>query len=123
MEFAVFYIITCLFMGFSTWIAGLQWCGADGVQSFLKLIFVERPFILVSTIAIFVISGVHMHIGKSFFNITYFENGIIWLSTSWVSFAVLWLAYGLKPSLWELVGSAFGQVGLFIALIGRAASN
>ena len=120
MDIALFYALTCAFMAFSTWIAGLQWCGANSVGQFLSLIFWERPLILVSTVLIFVLSGVHMHIGKAWFNISYFENGIIWLSTSWVSFVVLWLAYGLKPSIWELVGSAFGQIGLFIALIGKA---
>ena len=123
MELLAFYAVTCMFMAFSTWIAGLQWSGANGTGEFLNLIFREKPFILLAALGIFVISGVHMHVGKSFFSISYFENGIIWLSTSWVSFLVLWLAYGLVPNRWEVISLVFGHMGLLTALIGRAAEK
>ena len=119
MKFVLFYLITCAFMAVSTWISGLQWSGANGVKEFLFMIFRDKPGILLVTMIIFIIGGIHMHIGKSLFGITYFENGIIWLSTSWVSFVVLWLAYDIVPNRWELAGSCIGQLGLLVALYGR----
>lgn len=119
MELLAFYAITCLFMACSTWIAGLQWTGANGVSEFLTMIFKDKPYILLSVILIFIISGVHMHIGKAWFGITYFENGVLWLSASWVSFVVLWLSYGLVPNKWEVLSLVVGHVSLMIALIGR----
>lgn len=120
MKLLLFYAITCVFMAASTWISGLQWSGANGVKEFLLMIFKDKPGILFATMIIFIIGGIHMHIGKSLFNVTYFENGIIWLSTSWVSFVVLWLAYDIVPNRWELAGSCLGQLGLLVALWGRS---
>jgi hypothetical protein len=120
MKMLIFYMITCGVMAMSTWLSGLQWSGADGVKEFLLLIFRDKPVILFGTILIFILGGLHMHVGKAYFDISYFENGIIWLSTSWVSFLVLWLAYDILPNRWELIGSCMGQFGLFIALYGRS---
>ncbi|MCL1890356.1 MAG: hypothetical protein FWF99_07660 [Desulfovibrionaceae bacterium] len=122
MKLLAFYLITCAFMAFSTWLSGLQWTGANGIGQFLNLIFRDKPLILAAAVSIFVLSGIHMHVGKSFFSISYFENGIIWLSSSWVSFLILWAVYGLVPNKWEVVGLVLGQAGLFAALVGRAAS-
>jgi hypothetical protein len=113
-------MITCVIMATSTLISGLQWSGANGVKEFLLMIFRDKPSILFGTILIFILSGIHMHIGKAYFNVSYFENGIMWLSTSWVSFLVLWAVYDILPNRWELLGSVMGQCGLWIALYGRA---
>ncbi len=123
MELLAFYAITCAFMAFSTWMAGLQWTGANSVGEFFSLVFRDKPYILLAVILLFVISGVHMHVGKAWFGISYFENGILWLSSSWVSFVVLWLAYGLIPNRWEVLSLVFGHISLLIALIGRASET
>lgn len=120
MKILFFYMITCVIMATSTLISGLQWSGANGVKEFLLMIFRDKPSILFGTILIFILSGIHMHIGKAYFNVSYFENGIMWLSTSWVSFLVLWAVYDILPNRWELLGSVMGQCGLWIALYGRA---
>ena len=122
MKLLAFYLITCAFMAFSTWLSGMIWTSANGIGQYLSLVFKDKPLILLAAVSIFVFSGIHMHLGKAFFSISYFENGIIWLSSSWVSFLILWAVYGLIPNKWEIISLALGQAGLFTALIGRASS-
>lgn len=119
MEIASFYLIACLFMAVSALLSGIQWNEASGVQEYLRLLFVHKPFIILITIVIFVLAGVMMQIGKHHFNLSYYEISIIWLATSWVSLATLWLASGIKPSPTELIGIVFCHVGLAVSTFAR----
>jgi hypothetical protein len=118
MSVFLFYLIACLLMGLSALLSGIQWSEADGVGQYLQLL-VEKPFIVVVTIAIFIMSGILMQIGKFHFKLSYYEISIIWLATSWVSLATLWLASGIKPSWTELIGIVFCNIGLAISTLGR----
>lgn len=115
MKVTVFYFIACVFMGISALLSGIQWNEANGVREYLRLVLVNKPFIILTTIIIFILAGVMMQIGKYHFNLSYYEISIIWLATSWVSLATLWLVSGIQPSGKELIGIAFCHIGLFIS--------
>lgn len=119
MDVALFYGIACLFMAVSSLLSGIQWNEANGVREYLKLVFLNKPFIILVTILVFVLSGILMQIGKHYFRLSYYEISIIWLATSWVAMATLWLASGIKPSLSELIGTVFCHVGLVVSTITR----
>lgn len=119
MEVAVFYLVACLFMAISAILSGIQWNEANGVHEYIRLVFVNKPFIILITVIIFVLSGILLQIGKFHFNLTYYEISIIWLSTSWVALATLWLVSGIKPSWAELIGIIFCHMGLGISTIAR----
>ena len=121
MEVALFYGVACLFMGISAILSGIQWNEATGVHEYLKLVFVNKPFIILITVIIFVLSGMLLQIGKFHFNLSYYEISIIWLATSWVALATLWMVHGIKPSWPELIGIIFCHVGLAISTIARIA--
>jgi len=119
MEVAAFYLVACLFMGISAFLAGMQWTEANGVQEYLRLVLLHKPFIIAITVIIFLLAGIMTQIGKFHFNLSYYEISIIWLATSWVSLATLWLANGIKPSWTELIGIVFCYIGLAISTLGR----
>ncbi|MDD5204927.1 MAG: hypothetical protein PHS17_05875 [Desulfobacterales bacterium] len=119
MEVAVFYVVACLFMGISALLSGMQWNEASGVQEYLKLMFVNKPLIILITVAVIILSGILMQIGKVYFNLTYYEISIIWLATSWVGLATLWVFSGIRPSTSELIGIFFCHLGLGISTIAR----
>lgn len=119
MDMALFYAIACLFMAVSALLSGIQWNEANGVREYLKLVFLNKPFIVPVTIVVFVLSGVLMQIGKLHFHLSYYEISIIWLATSWVGLATLWVANGIRPSASELIGIAFCHVGLAVSAIAR----
>ena len=122
MNIAVFYLIACLFMALSAILSGIQWSEANGVREYLRLILLNKPFIVLATVAIFILSGVMMQIGKFHFRLSYYEISIIWLATSWVSLATLWLVNGIKPSWNEFIGIVFCHVGLGISTVTRISS-
>ncbi|MEN6436955.1 MAG: hypothetical protein ABFD97_00050 [Syntrophobacter sp.] len=119
MDMALFYAVACFFMAVSALLSGIQWNEANGVQEYLKLVFLNKPFILLVTIIIFVLSGVLMQIGKINFHLSYYEISIIWLATSWVALVTLWMANGIKPSASELIGILFCHVGLAVSTFAR----
>jgi len=119
MDTVLFYLVACLFMGISAFLSGIQWNEANGVREYLRLIILHKPQIVLVTAVIFVLSGVMMQIGKHHFTLTYYEISIIWLATSWVSLATLWLISGIKPSRAELAGIALCHVGLAISALSR----
>jgi hypothetical protein len=106
-------------MAISALLSGIQWNEANGVQEYLKLVFLNKPFIVVVTIVVFVLSGVLMQIGKHHFHLSYYEISIIWLATSWVAMATLWVVNGIKPSSSELIGILFCHIGLAVSAICR----
>jgi len=122
MEIAIFYVVACFFMGISALLSGIQWNEANGVPEYLRLVFVNKPFIILITVTVFLLSGVLMQIGKFHFNLSYYEISIIWLATSWVGLATLWLLSGIKPSSAELIGLVFCHLGLGISTIARISS-
>jgi hypothetical protein len=119
MEIAVFYILACFFMGISALLSGIQWTEAHGVEEYLRLVLLHKPFIIAVTVVIFLLAGIMMQIGKFHFNLSYYEISIIWLATSWVPVAILWLASGIKPSWTEFVGIGFCYIGLGISTLAR----
>jgi len=119
MDVALFYTVACLFMAISALLSGIQWNEANGVQEYLRLVFLNKPFIVLVTIVVFVLSGILMQIGKHYFHLSYYEISIIWLATSWVALATLWLANGIKPSSSELIGILFCHIGLAVSAIAR----
>lgn len=119
MKVAVFYLIACVFMGISALLSGIQWNEANGVREYLRLVLVNKPFIILATIIIFILAGVMTQIGKYHFNLSYYEISIIWLATSWVSLATLWLVSGIQPSAKELIGIVFCHVGLAISTLTK----
>ncbi|MEN6438801.1 MAG: hypothetical protein ABFD97_09475 [Syntrophobacter sp.] len=119
MDVALFYGVACLFMAISALLSGIQWNEANGVQEYLKLVFLNKPFIVLVTILVFVLSGVMTQIGKHYFHLSYYEISIIWLATSWAAMATLWFASGIRPSSSELIGILFCHVGLAISTIAR----
>ena len=78
-------------MAISALLSGIQWAEADGVAEYLRLVLVNKPFIPLVTVVVFLLSGVMMQIGKFHFRLSYYEISIIWLATSWVSLTTLWL--------------------------------
>jgi hypothetical protein len=120
MDVALFYGVACLFMAVSALLSGIQWTEANGVQEYLKLVFLNKPFIVFVTILVFVLSGILMQIGKCSFNLSYYEISIIWLATSWVAMATLWVANGIRPSSSELIGVVFCHIGLAVSTIAKA---
>jgi len=123
MDIALFYIIACIFMGVSAFLSGLQWSEANGVFDYLKLVLLRKPFIPVVTVLIFILSGVMTQVGKHAFSLSYYEISIIWLATSWIAIAVLWIVNGIKPSTAELVGIVFCHAGLAVSTIARMAER
>jgi len=119
MDVAVFYLVACVFMAISAVLSGIQWNEANGVQEYLKLVLLNKPFIILITIIIFLLSGILMQIGKFHFNLSYYEISIIWLATSWVAVATLWFVSGIKPSWAELIGILFCHLGLGISTVAR----
>jgi hypothetical protein len=119
MDVALFYAVACVFMAVSALLSGIQWNEADGVREYLRLVFLYKPFIVLVTIIIFVLSGILMQIGKHYFHLSYYDISIIWLATSWVALTTLWIANGIKPSSSELVGIIFCHVGLAISTFAR----
>ncbi len=119
MDVALFYGIACIFMAVSALLSGIQWNEANGVQEYLKLVFLNKPFIVLVTILVFVLSGILTQIGKHYFQLSYYEISIIWLATSWVAMATLWLANGIKPSPSEFIGILFCHVGLAVSTFTR----
>ncbi len=119
MDIALFYLIACAFMGISAMLSGLQWNEANGVREYLRLILVAKPFIPIVTVIIFVLSGVMTQVGKRHFDLSYYEISIIWLATSWVAIAILWVWSNIKPSWAELTGIVFCHIGLAIATLAR----
>jgi len=119
MEVALFYLVACLFMAVSALLSGIQWNEANGVQEYLRLVFMNKPFIILVTVIIFLLSGVLMQIGKFHFHLSYYEISIIWLATSWVALATLWFFSGIKPSWAELIGVFFCHLGLGISTLAR----
>ena len=119
MDIAFFYIIACVFMGISAMLSGLQWNEANGIREYLRLIVIDKPFIPVITVIIFVLSGTMMQVGKHHFSLSYYEISIIWLATSWVSIAVLWGLNDIKPTWAEIVGIVFCHIGLAISTLVR----
>jgi phosphoglycerol transferase MdoB-like AlkP superfamily enzyme len=117
MDVALFYLVACLFMAISALLSGIQWNEANGVREYLRLIFLNKPFIVVVTIAVFVLSGMLMQIGKHYFHLSYYKVSIIWLATSWVAMATLWLAKGIRPSSSEFIGILFCHVGLAVSTL------
>ena len=122
MEVAVFYVVACLFMGISAVLSGIQWNEANGVHEYLRLVFMNKPFIILITVIIFILSGVLLQIGKFHFDLSYYEISIIWLATSWVALATLWIVHGIKPSGAELIGIIFCHAGLAISTLARMSS-
>jgi len=118
-DVGIYYLVACLFMGISAFLSGLQWSEANGVREYLRLVLFDKPFITLVALALFVLAGVMMQIGKRHFKLTYYEISIIWLATSWVSLVILWLISGIKPAWAELVGIAFCQGGLAVSTIAR----
>jgi len=114
----LFYVLACLFMSISAMLAGIQWSEANGVGQYLHLLL-EKPFIIVVTVAIFVLSGVLTQIGKYHFSLSYYQMSILWLATSWVALITLWLVYDIRPSRAELVGVLVCNLGLAISIVGR----
>jgi hypothetical protein len=119
MDVALFYGIACLFMAISALLSGIQWSEANGVQEYLQLVFLNKPFIVLVTILVFVLSGILMQIGKCCFHLSYYEISIIWLATSWVAMATLWVVNGIKPSSSELIGILFCHIGLAVSTIAK----
>ncbi len=119
MDVALFYAVACLFMAVSALLSGIQWNEANGVQEYLKLVFMNKPFIVLVTIVVFILSGVLMQIGKHYFHLSYYEISIIWLATSWVALATLWIASGIKPSSSELLGIVFCHIGLAVSTFAK----
>ena len=119
MDVALFYGVACLFMAVSALLSGIQWNEANGVQEYLKLIILNKPFIVLVTIVIFILSGILMQIGKHYFSLSYYEISIIWLATSWVALATLWVFSGIKPSIPEFIGIVLCHVGLAISTVAR----
>lgn len=122
MEIVTYYLVACFFMAISALLSGIQWTEANGVQEYLRLVLVHKPFILLVTVVIFLFSGMMTQIGKFHFSLSYYEISIIWLATSWVSLATLWLVNGIKPSLAELIGIVCCHIGLGISTIARISS-
>lgn len=123
MDIAIFYVVASVFVAVSAMLSGMQWNQANGVQEYLRLVLLDRPFIVVITVVIFVLSGVLMQIGKFHFRLSYYEISIIWLATSWVSLATLWLAQGIKPSWSELIGIGFCHLGLAFSTMARLSGD
>ncbi len=119
MEVALFYVVACVFMGGSALLSGIQWNEANGVNEYLRLMFVDKPFIILVTVVLFLMSGILMQIGKFHFSLSYYEISIIWLATSWVALATLWIISGIRPSWTELIGIFFCHLGLGISTIAR----
>lgn len=119
MPLLLFYLLACLFMGISAMLAGIQWSEANGVAQYLQLL-VHKPFIIVVTVAVFVLSGVLTQIGKYHFSLSYYQISIIWLATSWVALVTLWFFYDITPSRAELIGALVCNLGLAISILGRA---
>lgn len=119
MPLLLFYLLACLFMAISAMLAGIQWSEANGVGQYLQLLL-QKPFIIVVTVAVFVLSGVLTQIGKYHFSLSYYQISIIWLATSWVALITLWLFYDITPSRAELIGALVCNLGLAISIIGRA---
>jgi hypothetical protein len=119
MEVAAFYLVACLFMGASALLSGIQWTEANGVEEYLRLVLLNKPFIIVVTVAIFLLAGIMTQIGKIHFDLSYYEISVIWLATSWVPLAVLWFASGIKPSWPEFIGIVFCHVGMGISTLAR----
>jgi hypothetical protein len=89
------------------------------VQEYLKLVFLNKPFIVLITIVVFILSGILMQIGKHYFSLSYYEISIIWLATSWVALVTLWVISGIKPSVPELIGIVLCHVGLAVSTVSR----
>ena len=119
MNILLFYLVACLFMGISAFLSGIQWNQANGVREYLRLVVLDKPFIIFITIVVFVLSGILMQIGKFHFGLSYYTISIIWLATSWVAFTVLWFHGGIKPSAGEIVGMVLCQAGLITSAIGK----
>ncbi|MGA2225338.1 MAG: hypothetical protein ABSH41_12945 [Syntrophobacteraceae bacterium] len=119
MDVALFYGVACLFMAISAILSGIQWNEANGVQEYLKLVFLNKPFIVLITIVVFILSGILMQIGKHYFSLSYYEISIIWLATSWVALVTLWVISGIKPSVPELIGIVLCHVGLAVSTVSR----
>ena len=119
MDVALFYGVACLFMAISAILSGIQWNEANGVQEYLKLVFLNKPFIVLITIVVFILSGVLMQIGKHYFSLSYYEISIVWLATSWVALVTLWVVSGIKPSVPELIGIVLCHVGLAVSTVAR----
>jgi hypothetical protein len=119
MDVALFYAVACLFMAVSALLSGIQWSEANGVQEYLKLVFLNKPFIVLVTVAIFILSGPLMQVGKHYFGLSYYEISIIWLATSWVALATLWVVSGIKPSAPELIGIVLCHAGLAVSTVAR----
>jgi len=116
-DIAIFYVVACVFMGISTMLSGIQWSEADGVQEYLRLVFMHKPFIILVMVVIFVLSGVMMQIGKHHFHLSYYKISIIWLATSWVAIVTLWLVKGIRPCWTELIGIVLCHLGLGISTL------
>jgi len=123
MDIALFYMVASAFMAVSATLSGMQWNQANGVQEYLRLVLLDRPFIVVVTVVIFVLSGVLMQVGKFHFRLSYYEISIIWLATSWVSLPTLWLVGGIKPSWSELIGIGFCHLGLAFSTVARLSGD
>lgn len=121
MNIILFCCVACLFMGISALLSGIQWNQANGVREYLSLIMLDKPFIIVGTIVIFIMSGILMQIGKFHFGLSYYTISIIWLATSWVAFTVLWFCGGIKPSSGEIIGMILCNTGLFVSTITKIA--
>lgn len=119
MEIFIFYSIACLFMGVSTYISGMIWQETNGPLEYVKLLFIERPFIIFITLLLFISSGLLTQIGKVSFNLSYYEISIIWFATVWVSVSILWFVNGIKPTVVEFAGFVLCQAGLFVVAVSK----
>jgi len=106
-------------MAISSVLAGLQWNEANGVQEYLRLVLIQKPFILLITLAVVVLCGSLTQLGKHHFNLSYYEISIIWFATSWVGLVTLWLVSGIKPSPPELLGVVCCHIGMGISTFYR----
>ncbi|AFM23506.1 hypothetical protein [Desulfomonile tiedjei] len=118
MYMLLFYVLACVLMALSTVLAGIQWTEANGVGPYIRLLL-NKPFIIIITVTIFVLSGILTQIGKFHFDLSYYKISIIWFATSWVSLIVLWLCHGIKPCRAELLGLALCHLGLAVSIVGR----
>lgn len=121
MNIVYFYLVACLFMAISALLSGIQWSQANGVREYLRLVLFDKPFIILVTLAIFVLSGILMQVGKFHFRLTYYTISIIWLATSWVALVVLWLVNGIKPCVGEVVGLVLCHAGILVSTLTRTA--
>ncbi len=119
MSIILFYVLACLLMGLSTMLTGLQWSEANGVSEYLELLL-DKPFIILVTVIIFISSGILMQTGKFHFGLSYYKISITWFATSWVALTILWILYDIKPSRAELIGVLLCHIGLAISILGRS---